>query len=170
MIPVLKLNIKESERVFKLISEELAPHECYNNSFKVALHYKHTEHKNFKIAYGYLNVTSINIWVRHCVVLLDDLSVVDPIHLNYKAGRFGSTTSIEPVNTDNIIYEFAPFRVMTLEEFMEEAEARDYKSDLRFTEGELLFYKNFFKEALEHTIIESDFYYYITPMIFQYNQ
>lgn len=71
-----KLNYKLSKKIYKHHKQKIRLNMCYMNIYLIR-NCLELDGCSYKIAYGYL-LDNQNIYTRHCFILLEDNTVIDP--------------------------------------------------------------------------------------------
>lgn len=111
------LDLKLSQKVYNNNKDLLEIGKCYNNVFNI-ITCREIVNKDIKIAYGFIYRKSINIFSRHCFILLEDKTVIDPTTLFWKAENVA----------DTIIYY--PFKAYTFHEYLLVLSKKANRTDL----------------------------------------
>lgn len=152
-----KVNVGRSLDLFHSLKGLINKGACYNNCFHLGSHVQWILKEEVKVAYGYFSQWDIGIYVRHCVLIINN----EIIDASLCAGG---------VEIDSDKYDFIPFEIMTFDEFVETCEANDLRTDLPNSKHELNCYlENFHMMKEGKTISEQDFFNYIMKKLSKHN-
>lgn len=110
------LDFKLSKKIYNSNKNKLKKSECYNNIFNI-ITTPELVNKDIKIAYGFIYRTDINMFTRHCFILLNN-KVVDPTVL------FWSVTNVQ-----NIVIYY-PFKIYSFDEYLSALSKKANRTDL----------------------------------------
>lgn len=111
------LDLKLSQKVYNSNKNVLEIGKCYNNIFNIITTPELVK-QDIRICYGFIYRKSINIFSRHCFILLEDNTVIDPTTLFWKAENVA----------DTIIYY--PFKAYTFHEYLLVLSKKANRTDL----------------------------------------
>ena len=120
------LDLELSKKIYNSNKNILEIGKCYNNIFNI-ITCRELVNKDIKIAYGFIYRKSINIFSRHCFIVLKG-KVIDPTTLFWKAENVA----------DTIIYY--PFKAYTFDEYLSVLSKKANRTDL---------YKELIKEEVQ---------------------
>lgn len=110
------LDLKLSKKIYNSNKNKLKKSECYTNIFNVITSPELVS-QDIKIAYGFIYRKSINMFTRHCFIILED-KVVDPTIL------FWSVANVQNIVT------YYPFKVYNVDEYLSILSKKNNKTDL----------------------------------------
>lgn len=110
------LDLKLSKKIYNSNKNKLKKSECYTNIFNVITSPELVS-QDIKIAYGFIYRKSINMFTRHCFVILGD-RVVDPTAL------FWDIENVADITT------YYPFKEYTFTEYLSALSENNRRADL----------------------------------------
>lgn len=137
-----KLNYKLSKKIYKHHKQKIRLNMCYSNIYLIR-NCVELDNYSYKIAYGYL-LDSENIYTRHCFILLEDNTVIDP--------------TIFVFTTPEDVVEYFIIKSFNLMEYSEEIIKNEYDLSLGYSliNEEIELHDKLKKHGCERNAYEDD--------------